>query len=93
VIHIFSELVLLVAFYVLLRRDLASVAWPALLWRPALAGAFMGAVGWLLYDVNKLLATVAALAVYAGVLWASGIAREPDMAVVRDLVPRLGRGT
>jgi hypothetical protein len=49
-------------------------------------------VGWLLYDVNKLLATVAALAVYAGVLWASGMAREPDMAVVRDLVPRLGRG-
>ena len=93
VIHIFSELVLLVAFYVLLRRDLASVAWPMLLWRPALAGAFMGAVGWLLYDVNKLLATVAALAVYAGVLWASGIAREPDMAVVRDLVPRLRRGT
>jgi O-antigen/teichoic acid export membrane protein len=92
VIHIFSELVLLIAFYALLRRDLASVAWADLLWRPALAGAFMGAVGWLLYDVNKLLATVAALAVYAGVLWASGMAREPDMAVVRDLVPRLGRG-
>ena len=91
VIHIFSELVLLVAFYLLMRRDLAPVAWAELLWRPALAGTLMGATGWLLYDVNKLLAALVALGVYAAVLWASGIAREPDMRVVRDLVPRLGR--
>jgi O-antigen/teichoic acid export membrane protein len=92
-IHIFSELVLLTAFYLLLRRDLAPVAWAKLLWRPALAGALMGAAGWLLYDVNKLLAALVALGVYAAALWASGIAREPDMRVVRDLVPRLRRGT
>ena len=92
-IHIFSELVLLAAFYLLLRRDLAPVAWAELLWRPALAGALMGAAGWLLYDVSKLLAALVALAVYAVALWASGIAREPDMRVVRDLVPRPRRGT
>lgn len=91
VIHIFSEWVLLSAFYVLLRRDLPAVPWPSLLWRPIVSGALMGTVGWLLYDANKLLATVAALGVYAVALWALGIAHEPDMEIVRELVPGLDR--
>jgi O-antigen/teichoic acid export membrane protein len=91
VIHIFSEWVLLSAFYVLLRRDLPAVPWPLLLWRPIVSGALMGTVGWLLYDTNKLLATVAALGVYAVALWALGIAREPDMEIVGELVPGLDR--
>jgi O-antigen/teichoic acid export membrane protein len=90
VIHIFSEGVLLIAFYVLLRRDL-RVPWARLLWRPAVAGALMGLAGGLLYGVNVLLATVVALGVYAMALWALGIAREPDMEVVRELIPGLGR--
>ena len=90
VIHILSELVLLAAFYVLLRRDLPAVGWPALLWRPAVAGALMGASGWLLYDVNKVLATVVALGVYAAALWALGIARESDMEIVIQLLPKAG---
>jgi O-antigen/teichoic acid export membrane protein len=87
VIHVFSELVLLIAFLVLLRRDLPPVPWLRLLWRPLSAGALMGAAGGLLYRVNVLLATVFALAVYAGALWALGIAREPDLEVVRELIP------
>jgi hypothetical protein len=37
------------------------------------------------------LATLAAYVVYAGTLWAAGITREPDIEVIRDLLPRLGR--
>jgi O-antigen/teichoic acid export membrane protein len=87
VIHIVSELVLLVAFYALLRRDLPPVPWAGLLWRPAVAGVLMGSTGWLLYDVNVFLSAGAALAVYAVALWLLGISREPDIALVRELVP------
>ena len=91
VIHLFSELVLLIAFLVLLRRDLPPAPWARLLWRPVVAGALMGAVGGLLYGMNLLLATVAALGVYAVGLWVLGIAREPDMEVVSELIPGLER--
>jgi len=87
VIHLFSELVLLAAFYRLMRRDLPAVRWHVLLWRPAVAGALMGMSAWALYGVNVVLATVAALAVYAAALWGLGIAREPDMEIVRALLP------
>ena len=91
VIHLFSEGVLLIAFHVLMRRDLPPTKWVRLLWRPAVAGALMGVVGGLLYGVNALLATAAALAVYALTLWVLGIAREPDMEVVGELIPGLDR--
>jgi O-antigen/teichoic acid export membrane protein len=87
VIHIFSELVLLIAFSALMRRDLPPVPWLRVLWRPLAAGALMGSAGAALYGVNVLLATVVALVVYAGALWALGIAREPDMEVLGELVP------
>jgi O-antigen/teichoic acid export membrane protein len=86
-IHIVSEIVLLAAFATLMRRDLPPVPWLRLLWRPLAAGALMGAAGGLLYGVNVWLATLAALALYAGALWALGIAREPDMEIVAELVP------
>ncbi len=41
-IHLFSELALLLPFYYCLRRHLAPVPWGRLLWRPALAAALMG---------------------------------------------------
>jgi O-antigen/teichoic acid export membrane protein len=91
VIHIASEWVLLTAFYVLMRRDLPSVPWFSLLWQPVLAGTLMGAAGRLLYGVNIYLATVVALGVYAVALWALGIARDPDMAVVGELITGVRR--
>lgn len=65
IITIFSELVLLAAFYVGIRRHLAPVPWRALLWRPALAGAAMVGVGAALWPLNGFLALVASLGVYA----------------------------
>jgi hypothetical protein len=48
----------------------------------------MGIAGWLLYDLNVFQSTGVALAVYAAALWLLGIAREPDMQLVRELFPR-----
>jgi O-antigen/teichoic acid export membrane protein len=64
VITIFSELVLLVAFYVGIRRYLAPVPWWGLLWRPGLAGVAMLASGLALWSVNPLLALLVALGIY-----------------------------
>jgi O-antigen/teichoic acid export membrane protein len=64
VITIFSELVLLIAFYVGIHRYLAPVPWWTLLWRPALASAAMIAVGLALWPVNTFLALLASLGVY-----------------------------
>ncbi len=92
VIHILSELVLLAAFYVLLRRDLPhqpgmrAVPWPELLWRPVLAGVAMGLAAWGLYQVNVWLATLGGWAVYVAVLGALGMFRSPEMALIGQLV-------
>jgi O-antigen/teichoic acid export membrane protein len=64
IITIFSELVLLAAFYVGIWRYLAPVPWWTLLWRPTLAGAGMAGVGLALWPTNDLLALLAALCVY-----------------------------
>lgn len=59
-----SELVLLVAFYLLLRRSLAPVNWLKLLWKPIAAGAIMGGVGAVLWGVSPALALIGSTAAY-----------------------------
>ncbi|HIP96952.1 MAG TPA: flippase, partial [Anaerolineae bacterium] len=86
-LHLFSELTLLIAFYLGLRRHMAPVPWVRLLWRPALAGALMGGTAWLLYGVHLLLAAVAALVVYVIALVAVGTFRDPDMRLVTRFLP------
>jgi len=54
-IHLFSELALLLPFYYCLRRHLAPVSWGRLLWRPALAAALMGGLLGLLRDASLFL--------------------------------------
>ncbi len=53
-IHLFSELALLLPFYYCLRKHLAPVSWGRLLWRPALAAALMGGLLWLLRDTSLI---------------------------------------
>ena len=81
-LHLFSELALLLAFYLGLRRHMAPVPWGRLLWRPALAGVIMGGVAWVLYGVHPLLAVLSASLVYAVALVAVGTFRDPDMRLV-----------
>ncbi len=54
-IHLFSELALLLPFYYCLRKHLAPVSWGKLLWRPALAAALMGGLLGLLREASPLL--------------------------------------
>jgi O-antigen/teichoic acid export membrane protein len=57
-IHLFSELALLLPFYYCLRKHLAPVPWGRLLWRPALAAALMGG---LLFAQQRLFGDVSLL--------------------------------
>jgi O-antigen/teichoic acid export membrane protein len=87
IITIFSELVLLLAFYVGIRRHLAPVPWWALLWRPGLAGAAMAAVGLVLWSVNLLLALSMALSVYALGLFVLGAFSKDEVAIITGRSP------
>ncbi len=64
IITIFSELVLLMAFYAILRRALSPVPWFRVLWRIVFATLLMGGVTWALASKGTLLALVVGLAVY-----------------------------
>ncbi|MCS6872767.1 MAG: oligosaccharide flippase family protein [Anaerolineae bacterium] len=66
---ILSEVVLLVAFYRLLRRALGTVNWTELLWRPCVAGVCMASATLALWSAMPLAAVLVSGAVYAGVLW------------------------
>ncbi len=84
IISIFSELVLLAAFYVGIRRYLAPVPWIALLWRPALAGAMMAGLGLGLWRSNGLLALLASLGVYVLALGLLGAFSPDEIALLLD---------
>ncbi len=95
---ILSEWALLIPFYRLVRANLCTVPWLDVVWRPAAAAGVMGAVLWLIGDVNFLLTVLVAGGVYFAVLAAVGGLRQPDMHVVWRAIPvrrlreRLGRG-
>jgi O-antigen/teichoic acid export membrane protein len=63
-----SEAVLFIPFALLLRRDMGSINWLSLLWRPLLATAAMLGVLLVGWPIMPALALVASCAVYAGVL-------------------------
>jgi O-antigen/teichoic acid export membrane protein len=84
IITIFSELVLLVAFYVGIRRHLAPVPWWSQLWRPALAGAAMVSVGLALWPTNGFLALLMSLGVYALTLFILKAFSPSEIALILD---------
>jgi len=82
IITIFSEFVLLVAFYVGIRRFLAPVPWWKLLWRPGLAGGAMIGTGLLLWQSSTVLALLASLGIYALGVFVLGAFTPNDIATV-----------
>jgi O-antigen/teichoic acid export membrane protein len=94
VITILSELVLLVPFYIGIRRHVGKVDWLRMLWRPALSAAFMALVvallhTWLDASVLSFLVIVpAALLTYALALIVSGTFNDDDREMLRLLVPK-----
>ncbi|HID61777.1 MAG TPA: hypothetical protein EYP49_03380, partial [Anaerolineae bacterium] len=87
VIAILSEIVLLIPFYYCVRRNLAPIPWLSIVWRPALASALMGAVMWLLEDLNVLLLIPSAAVVYFVALIAVGAFGGEEMGLLKRLFP------
>ncbi|MBN1220638.1 MAG: oligosaccharide flippase family protein [Anaerolineae bacterium] len=84
---IFSEWALLIPFYLLVRRNLCTVPWFDLAWRPTIAAAMMGSVLWLIGDVNFFVTIAIAGVVYLLALALVGGLTQQDMDVVWREIP------
>jgi O-antigen/teichoic acid export membrane protein len=87
IITIFSELVLQIAFYRLLRTALDPVPWGALLWKPCVAGLVMFAVLAALWPLLPILALVIATLLYPAALLALRPFSEWELGRVAALLP------
>ncbi len=82
-----SEVALLIPFYYCVRKNLTKLPWMDLFWRPVLAAAAMAAVMWLMRSVTIVITIPVAAVTYLGVLVALGTFRQPDVALVFELLP------
>ena len=87
VVTIFSELALLVPFYVGVRRHLAPVPWLRTLWRPLAALGAAAACLWLLRAQNRLAAVALADAIYVVLVFALGTFDAAELSLLRRVVP------
>jgi O-antigen/teichoic acid export membrane protein len=90
IITVFSEWALLIPFYLLVRKNLCTVPWFDVVWRPVAAAAVMGGALWLLGDVNFFVKVAVAGATYLVALVLVGGLTQPDMKIVWRALP-LGR--
>ncbi|HEX9075276.1 MAG TPA: oligosaccharide flippase family protein, partial [Anaerolineae bacterium] len=87
-VTILSEIVLLIPFYYSVRRNLASIPFWSLAWRPALASGIMGlGLWWMLMQVGIWIAVPLAGVLYGVTLIALGALGEDERALLRRLVP------
>ncbi len=84
---IFSEWALLLPFYYAVRKHLCHVPWINIAWRPVVASSVMGAVLWLIQDINALILVAIAGMVYIAVLALIGGLNQPDMGLVWRIIP------
>jgi O-antigen/teichoic acid export membrane protein len=87
VVTVLSELALLAPFYYAVRKHLGPLPWVSLLWQPTVASAAMGVVLWLLRSLFWPLLIPVGGAVYLAVLALVGGFRQPDMGLLRRLIP------
>jgi len=87
VVTVLSEVALLLPFYYCLRKNLTSLPWVDVFGRPLAAAACMAAELWLLRGKAILVTVPLAAATYVLALAALGAFRQPDVALVMDLVP------
>nr|MBC7244858.1 oligosaccharide flippase family protein [Chloroflexota bacterium] len=82
-----SEVALFLPFYYCVRKNLTTLPWVDVFWQPTAAAALMAAVMWLLRGATVLLTIPAAAITYFGILVALGTFRQPDVALVMQLLP------
>ncbi|MXZ21897.1 MAG: oligosaccharide flippase family protein [Caldilineaceae bacterium SB0665_bin_25] len=83
VVTILSEVCLLLLFAHRVRRDVGTVAWPDLIWRPLVSAVAMGVIlyGFSAAGVNDWLAILPGLAGYAAVFALTGGFADADLKV------------
>jgi O-antigen/teichoic acid export membrane protein len=84
---VFSEWALLIPFYILVRKNLCPVPWFDVVWRPTVAAGVMGAVLWLVGDINFIATVAIAGVTYLITLALIGGLAQPDMGIVWRAVP------
>ena len=82
-----SEVVLFLPFYYCVRKNLTGLPWLAIWGRPAIAAGLMAAGLWLLHGTTALLTIPVAAILYLGALVALGTFRQPDVALILQLLP------
>ncbi len=88
-VTILSEMVLLVPFYYAVRKNLASIPFISIAWRPIVASAVMGLSLWQVLPRGGLLVAVpVAGMVYTIVLIGLGALGEDERMLLRRLVPK-----
>ena len=91
-VTVFSEMVLLIPFYYSVRKNLASVPFASIAWRPVIASGIMGVgLWWLIERAGLLLAIPLAGVLYLIVLVALGALGEDERALVKKIVPEKWR--
>jgi len=88
VIHIFSELALLIPFAVGMRRQLGSVGWWGIIGKPLVAAATMGGVAWLLLPLGRGWSLLGALPAYLLIAWRVGLLAPEERAMLAPLLKR-----
>ncbi len=87
-VTILSEVVLLLPFYYSIRKNLASIPFWSIAWRPALASGVMGiALWWLVARAGLVIAVPVAGLLYGVLLIALGALGEDERALLRQLLP------
>jgi O-antigen/teichoic acid export membrane protein len=87
VVTVLSELALFIPFYYCVRKNLTTLPWVAVFGRPAIAAGLMAAGLWLLRGTSALLRLPVAAAIYIVALVATKTFRQPDVALVLQLMP------
>jgi O-antigen/teichoic acid export membrane protein len=88
VVTILSEIALLVPFYIGVRRNLASIPFISIAWRPAVASSAMGiALWWTAERIGLPMAIPLSGLLYMGLLIALGALGEDERELLRKLVP------
>ncbi|MCI0477300.1 MAG: flippase, partial [Anaerolineales bacterium] len=88
-VTIFSEMVLLIPFYYSVRKNLASVPFLSIVWRPVVASGAMGVgLWWLIERVGVLISIPLAGILYAAVLLGLGALGDDERALLNRIVRR-----
>jgi O-antigen/teichoic acid export membrane protein len=87
-VTILSEIVLLIPFYYSVRKNLASIPFWSIAWRPIVASGMMGlALWWLVARAGLFIAVPIAGMLYVLLLIALGALGEDERAFLRRLAP------